>query len=561
MNTLSPNLFFRSFRLKKGLLAAFFSLAACWCGPAYADPVKPQAYFTAPGSWKVDKSFIDDSPRHPDTRYMVAEFQDDGQPWLKEQIAGLEREIGSFNPKTILLYTHGWHNDASTRSQKKGGDMRDLDTLLQSLHTARGVRIMAIYVGWRGEETTDFIGRWKTLDSRREVARDIGKSRPFQQFLARVARAGHGVNANMVFAGHSLGAALMENAATQLICSSRPENDLPHLFLLANSAELSYLSKANIAAINQHDSVRKRLQGTRLLAPRVIAATSLGDSADEDINPLNSLLLRGRWGDKTIGFDKEALTHTVAQVTRKGVLVKTPEDYLPEIRRSLQPRLDPTFWAPNKNHSRIHLHRITPNANRAQAAGFWNVQIPKSLSTSHNDVYNPRILASGLSWFQIAHPALTLLPDNLPELLKSLRDELRKSLVSEAAWEARREMRLQLVNGAALRLPFNKLTLKMLLDELKEPEEMPKSAANQKLRYRYRTNLYSILKYAQGSEDGWTAVELGLLRAMLGATGTQPADDNMESQRNALVAAGTSNKDANLDAFLRYLKSQQIWTP
>lgn len=509
---------------------------------------KAATYFTSPpGAWVVTRRIDQPQlPRNPQTRFTVAEFNEQGQPWLQAQLDGVIEQIASFAPRTVLLYVHGWHNDASPDSEKKGGDMYDVDELLHQMQDVGGGKVMAIYVGWRGESKKS-VFRWLTVEDRRKVARSIGSSPAFQSFLAKVAQAGRTAGANTVFAGHSLGAALMGKAARGLICSSLPDNALPNVCLLVNSAEISAEAIPDFEAINQHPRVQTHLSGSRLLSPYVIAVTSLGDTANRDINPKATLLLTGKAGTKTIGFDDNALTHTPlitpSQVINPSVVLEASRK---QFQLSLRPALDPVFWAPNPDHTEILKYRLLSVANRSRSAGVWNIQIPASLSGDHNDVYNPRILAASVSWLQIANPTLRSLPDSLPKLLTSFREALRESEASDEANDRLNPYRLQLINGAALRLPYNAANVASLLSELATPSEMKPAEA--KLIHRYRVNLFAILKFAQRPEDGWARGNLGTLSTLL----------QQRAISDALDEAGVEERDSNLSAFKIFLRRQGV---
>ncbi|MEX2581613.1 MAG: hypothetical protein WD342_21325 [Verrucomicrobiales bacterium] len=526
---------------------------------SYARNIKDQPYFTDPGSWNVKHLFHEEKARRDPskTRYQIAEFREDGQPWKSEQLSDAVKSIRSFRPRNVILYIHGWNNDASPRSAKEGGDLYDVDKLIHTMQSVGAGKTLAIYVAWRGKSKTG-LGHVLTLTDRRDMARQLGKSRSLQDFLGQVASAGKGVGANTVFVGHSLGGVMMENAATDLIVSKRPESQMPHVFLLVNSAALSSVSKKNIDAINEAERVRKQVGGMGLLTPRVVSVTSVADSANEKLNPINGKLFRGQAGHKSIGFDQSILTH---KAYRTGSRIPIDPDSgsagREYFRLSMRPALDPVFWALTPDRRRVQKYRILPRANRSRSPGFWNVQIQETLSSGHNDVYNPRILAASASWLQIANPKLSQLPDTLPELLNRLEEALERSEADDRINAELSHERLQLVNGAALRMPYHDQSIRYLLEELHAPRGIDPGEA--KLVFRYRVNLFAILKFTftPEAEDAWSPENISMLQGLLDE---KPMRDALASS-GVHSGSGLFETDRNVIAFVRFLRANNISTP
>ena len=530
-----------------------------------ANNVVPMGpYHKKPGSWDVSKWIHKSGERKgSNTKFMVAEFDENGDPMIQAQLDGALAAIKEFKPQALILYAHGWHNDSSCRCEQKGGDMNDIDAMIDQMANPKSatpgdrrpqdrrasIRTMAIYVGWRGE-TKLGLARWFTLDDRRDAARSLGHKPKFKRFLGNVAAAGKESGANVVFVGHSLGAALMEKSASDMICEKKKDDDarLPHLFILVNSAEQSKMSEVEIEKINRSPLVQGDLMGTKLISPRVIAVTSLGDSADKLWNPLNTLIIKREPPVKTVGFDNLTRTHTLEKSDWQALTNSEEYDIY---KASLKDHLDTAFWAPESHRKQYEIHktdgitkyRMIPTGANARTPGFWNVQIPASLSSSHNDVYNQSIVSASINWLGVAKNR----KKDLKDVLKDLEKELKACPVGSPDFEGHHPQRTQRVMGAATRMPYNKESIGLLLTELERPEPATK----------YRVNLFAILRFSHDAVEAWTPANLDRLRLLM--------DD--KSYRDALKASGGDEpgfwhkRDRNLKSFFGFMRSHQIRTP
>ncbi|MDI1313797.1 hypothetical protein [Prosthecobacter sp.] len=552
--------------------------------------IRPEkAYFdgsiTTPkheNAWRVARRFDSELSRDQNTnRFFVAEFAQDGQPKVSQQLITAVEQIKEFNPKTVLLYIHGWHNDSSPDcGEAKKKDMNDLDGLVHRMVEAKMGRVLAIYVAWRGE-SLDGLLKWGTLTGRRRVARKIGESPYLQNFLGDVAEAGKQQGSNVIFAGHSLGGVLLEKSATLMIEKTKPgkEQRLPHLFLLANSAELSFVSKEQMDRVNKSEIVNCQPENTRLLAPRILAVTSSKDLANMFLQPLNNYLLhpfatlsyvRHELFVNSMGFDRSTRSHDVQKTVEQQPQRPVSDCDLKalQFKLSLAPTLDPAFWVPNKDH-RLTKYRIVPRPDGVRTPGFWNIKSPGSISLNHNDVYDDKFLAAGVSWFRMLNHNYADLPDTLPEMLAGLKKELRTHPPGSPGYkEDRRLHRTQWTMGAALRMPYNKTTFGLLLGELEnsdaeiidELDTARTGPADYAAIVRsHRVHLFAILKYTYSAHAVWDSSPdlLARLRALM----------EKEPLRDALARAGAAESgkdfesDKNLNSFYKFLRKHAIRTP
>lgn len=154
------------------------------------------------------------------------EYNDKGQPWnpleLRDALDQLRKARGVDNSQGVLVvvYIHGWQNNAD----EVPGSCQDVclfrDTLLTHLADSQGqdgspLKVVGIYLGWRGltftvEPFKHIVSYWP----RRGVARHVGQTGMFNALTQIESVVGESrKNYVLVFAGHSFGARVLENAA------------------------------------------------------------------------------------------------------------------------------------------------------------------------------------------------------------------------------------------------------------------------------------------------------------------------------------------------------------
>ena len=104
--------------------------------------------------------------RQSDYTLAFIEFDDQGEPWapaqLERAIQVIDEAHADGKRTTVLLFVHGWQNDASKREDRRSdnnveGFQRLLSTT-RDLLTASGEsqddgRVIGVYIGWRGRST------------------------------------------------------------------------------------------------------------------------------------------------------------------------------------------------------------------------------------------------------------------------------------------------------------------------------------------------------------------------------------------------------------------------
>jgi len=147
------------------------------------------------------------------------EFNDKGELWNSRELTDALDQIesarnGGQEKPLVVVYIHGWQNNASDSS----GDVAKFrDILLAHLADTYPSRVLGIYLAWRGltftvEPFKHIVSYWP----RRSVARHEGQTGMYDavsKILAVINKDGHRKDYFLVFAGHSFGARVLENAA------------------------------------------------------------------------------------------------------------------------------------------------------------------------------------------------------------------------------------------------------------------------------------------------------------------------------------------------------------
>lgn len=525
----------------------------------------------------------------------ILEVNESGKLLLPKQLENIRTQISKgMNEKpasTVLIFAHGWHNDASP-SQNRTKDLWSFDTLLYRAQDISKEPVMGVYLGWRGESLRFPVVRHLTLDSRRKVARTIGSSTEVRNALVDIIKDARKANPNckIVFIGHSLGGCLMEKMAHQMITQYPDRLDktkLPDLFLLMNIAEVAKESEVSISAINTHPGVLRQLSGTRLISPWVISMTSDGDFANRALNPLNGILFHRSFDDITSGFTPGLLTH----ITSKNTEAKWPKSdgdtILKIVRRSY---LEPAFFAPGSgsNSSPIQ-YGIHPTTNRSNSVGYWNFRIPKETASNHNDIYNVNSLGVALSMLQMAdrnidrEVELQNLPDNFDKLNPDLQKEkllklkLPKDLknilrlqkqsvkirgekgIKKKIEDAHTLFGRQLWHGAAYRTPYNEQTIQICLDELKSITGVDGikhkcTSPEDDWRRRYGIRVFEVLKYSYLEPNSWTKDQQKFLVSLL--SDNAPLRYCIESTNRGFTKPNSKLKD---DPKAKFLAMVNTW--
>jgi len=310
----------------------FGALCGCVANQAYRDQD------SRPWHDKLQEPFVrghqlaeyepfehDDPSHHFDLSYI--EFDEKGDYWDRRQLGWTAEAIrrASLSEDIVLIvYVHGWQNDASTLP---GHDVGKFHCLLEHLAEADNGqhRIFGVYISWRGKSVFGGDGWFKdnsipdllskaiffvphelSFYSRKGAATRVAGMPVTEAIFQSVAAArkgalDHGRQSKTILIGHSFGALLLEKAmaqalAAKMISESNTKSGFTapaDFMVLLNSAAESIYAKEMI------DMMRRRMpagtarrEGNEIDAkhPLIVSITSEADWATGLLFPVGTQL-------------------------------------------------------------------------------------------------------------------------------------------------------------------------------------------------------------------------------------------------------------------------------
>ena len=151
------------------------------------------------------------------------EFNETGEHHDENQIKAILRWIKAHkkNPLTIIVYIHGWHNNADNSNNDPRNNavkfpflmarVVDNTERLASYNQIEKQQVLGIYVGWRGKACKSDVLDLLTIYGRSEIANKIGQrgiiKKDFQRIAKEMGNKGH-----IMVIGHSLGGKILTSA-------------------------------------------------------------------------------------------------------------------------------------------------------------------------------------------------------------------------------------------------------------------------------------------------------------------------------------------------------------
>jgi predicted alpha/beta hydrolase family esterase len=166
------------------------------------------------------------------------EFDDSGRFYDKRQADALLQWLSNDSQSQyVVVYTHGWHHNASDADNNV---RRFMERLREIKRRNPHQRVVGVYLGWRGETLELPWLRALTFWNRRAVSQDLG-GKQFQEFLLNVetvVQRQENPQNRLLIIGHSLGAWAVLNALQPVWLQRLQDGhaDLGSLVLLVNPA-------------------------------------------------------------------------------------------------------------------------------------------------------------------------------------------------------------------------------------------------------------------------------------------------------------------------------------
>ena len=302
--------------------------------------------------------YTTEAPNHRfDLSYV--EFDEKGDYWDRRQLGWTVQAIrraARAKDVVLVVYVHGWQNDASAI---RGHDVGKFHCLLEHLSEADEGRhrFFGVYVGWRGKSVPGgdgvfrdgsildkiskaifFVPHELSFYSRKNAATRVADLPVTEAIFQTVAAARKGARENAhqaktILIGHSFGALLLEKAMAQALAAKVISEDprdggnftAPADFvLLLNSAGESIYAKEMIDMLRRRSTSTKGASGNEISAkhPLIVSITSKADLATGMLFPIGTQLSNAtgtfrkyewdtRYGDSSHNVSqREYFTHT-----------------------------------------------------------------------------------------------------------------------------------------------------------------------------------------------------------------------------------------------------------
>lgn len=254
-------------------------------------------------------------------RLAFVEFDDRGELFEREQldmalkpVRDAKKTATEKDPVTVVLFVHGWKNNASDRSGNVAGFKSMLGCLAAQFNPAGAepekTRMIGIYVGWRGAVVSAPLLKEITFWDRRDESWNLPGAHMVETLLS-ILKAAKGENysdknAQSFLIGHSFGGGLLETALTQtfenIILNTPPDKPIQwptDLTVLINEAapasqayQLVESMNANIKARPACGPSQPQREKSERYLPAIISLTSKGDWGTGIVFPIGQALSR-----------------------------------------------------------------------------------------------------------------------------------------------------------------------------------------------------------------------------------------------------------------------------
>jgi hypothetical protein len=141
------------------------------------------ALLLAAGCTKQQMYRPDNIEKGPGYTLGFVEFDDQGEPWAPAQaervLETIERANQSPNGAIVIVFVHGWKNNASPEQEAKEGYslngfnklLTELTRLLRVIHPTSAPEVVGVFIAWRGQSAKALQNL--TFWGRRKAARRV----------------------------------------------------------------------------------------------------------------------------------------------------------------------------------------------------------------------------------------------------------------------------------------------------------------------------------------------------------------------------------------------------
>lgn len=364
---------------------------------------------------------------HPDYSLAFIELDDQGELWAPSQLDRALAQIDRLNQgeygMALVLFVHGWNNDASDREEAEGGGalyqyravLSRLSEGIRSELPDQDLPVMGIYLSWRGRVSSVPLLREASFYNRRGAAERIA-GLPATEAIYRILTAlRENPASRSVLFGHSFGSMILERALAQAVVGAllaAPGQQLifpADLVVLINPAGSATPAKqlVDILARNRLKTYRLDSEGNRIERPLLVSFTSETDRATRTFFPLGMHVkaMNKKFRDygeeycSPISNQRRLYTHTAGHVSELhshevsvGPLrgrVASPElsgRQIPEFLH-YEERYDPdTQQIGFSFDGERHRFTIRRKPRVLNDTPYWIMQVPKELIPDHSRI-------------------------------------------------------------------------------------------------------------------------------------------------------------------------------
>jgi hypothetical protein len=400
------------------------------------------------------------------------EFDEKGDYWDRQQLGWTVQAIkraAAANDVVLVVYVHGWQNDAS---DLRGHDVAKFHCLLEHLSQADEGRhrFFGVYVAWRGKSVPGgdgvfpsgspldliakglfFVPHELSFYGRKNAATRVAGlpvTEAIFQCVASTRRAAResGHQSRTILIGHSFGALLLEKALAQTLAAKVISEDSENFtapadfVVLLNSAGESIYAKEMIDMLRRIRPSRKGGDEISAEHPLIVSITSKADWATGILFPVGTQLSnatghfrRYNWDDRygtsssnnvsqreyftqTPGHNTRLISHTAEAIEGK----RRPPQYqeqdacgdemLAAFRLNLT---EHDLVGPNGQVRFVTLAHGEPTTWQLKdqielerlRTPYWIIQVPKEIIRDHSDIFNENALAMMARLFRVSNPA------------------------------------------------------------------------------------------------------------------------------------------------------------
>ena len=374
---------------------------------ASCSSIAPNSVLLEQGSWTLPQGSRDLSKKGYKLGFI--EFDDFGEFHNRCELINVinaihEAKQGPAHSVAVVLFVHGWKNNASDQSGNVWGFREELKDVLRNGGVPPGVPVLGIYLGWRGDVTK--FGKNLTFWDRRDTATHVGGADMTETLLSVIneTKGLHYQDPSVcILVGHSFGGLLLEHALTQTLinvlereaaeqtdCRTTTFNAPVDLVALINEAAPAIEAKKTLAYLAVHNVHLRRGNQER---PLIVAMTSQTDLATKIALPggqalslpFNSLRTYDQSDQFGIKNQKSYFLQSTANMTSlQSHVVGNEED--PAIAAAFLEHPSSQFAAVNIDQRTYRILRITKAKNDT---AYWVMQIPSEIVPDHGTIFRP----------------------------------------------------------------------------------------------------------------------------------------------------------------------------